>query len=328
VRRSRRRFWKSGDPADKRAAYDTLWECLRVVSRLLAPYTPFVAEELHQNVIRPGASGEPDSVHWCDFPEPDRSRIDERLERSMELALRVVNLARAARNASSLRTRQPLRRLAVAGLGDRDAKELAGLAGIVLDELNVKELVLTVAREDLVSITVKPNFPVLGKKAGPAMKEIAARIGETSPETIRAGIAGGGWEVEAGGRTFTLTADDVLVVEASKHPWVGLADGTVAVAVHTTLDEELRTEGLVREFAHRIQALRKSADFDVTDRIRLSWQLSPILAGACERFEEYIREEVLADELVSRAPAGGAVEEWTFDGETARVGIERVHKGG
>ena len=160
------------------------------------------------------------------------------------------------------------------------------------------------------------------------MKEIAARIGQTAPETIRAGIAGGGWEVEAGGRSFTLTADDVLVVEASKQPWVGLADGTIAVAVDTTLDEELRTEGLVREFAHRIQALRKSADLDVTDRIRLSWQLSPVLAKACERFEEYIREEVLADELVSRAPAGGAVEEWTFDGEQARVGIERVHKGG
>jgi isoleucyl-tRNA synthetase len=328
VRRSRRRFWKAGDPADKRAAYDTLWECLRVVSRLLAPYTPFVAEELHQNAIRPGSLGEPESVHWCDFPEPDRSRIDERLERSMDLALRVVNLARAARNASSLRTRQPLRRLAVAGLGDQDAQELAGLAGIVLDELNVKELVLNVDREDLVSVAVKPNFPVLGKKAGAAMKEIAARIGDTAPETIRAGIAGGGWEVEVGGRSFTLTADDVLVVEASKQPWVGLADGTIAVAVDTTLDEELRTEGLVREFAHRIQALRKSADLDVTDRIRLSWQLSPNLAKACERFEEYLREEVLADELVSRAPVGGAVEEWTFDGEHARVGIERVHKGG
>jgi isoleucyl-tRNA synthetase len=218
--------------------------------------------------------------------------------------------------------------VAVAGLRDREAGELAGLAGIVLDELNVKELVLNVPREDLVSVAVKANFAVLGKKVGGAMKEIAARIQEARPEEVRAAILGGGWDVEAGGRTFRLSADDVSVVEASKHPWVGLVDGPLAVAVDTTLDEDLRTEGLVREFAHRIQALRKSAGMDVTDRVRLTWELSPVLAKACERFEGYIREEVLADELVSRAPAGGAVEEWTFDGERARVGIERVHKGG
>ncbi|HET9253536.1 MAG TPA: isoleucine--tRNA ligase [Candidatus Eisenbacteria bacterium] len=329
VRRSRRRFWKSGDPADKRAAYDALYECLRVVSRLLAPYTPFVAEEIHQHVVRPGApDAEPSSVHWCDFPEPDPSRIDEGLERSMELALRVVNLARAARNASSLRVRQPLRRVAVAGIGAREARDLLGLAWLVQDELNVKEVVLVEDRNDLVALTVKPNFPVLGKKAGPAMKEIAAQMLAAPPGQVRAAIEGEGWEVEAGGRSFRLTAEDVLVQEASKAPWVAQSDGSLAVAVDTTLDEDLRTEGLVREFAHRIQALRKSAEFDVTDRIRLSWELSPGLARACERFEETIRDEVLAEELVSRAPVDGAVEEWTFDGERARVGIERVRKGG
>src|SRR6266850_2236464 len=113
VRRSRRRFWKSGDPADKRAAYDALWECLRAVSRLLAPYVPFLSEELHQHLVLPASPGEPRSIHWCDYPEADRAKIDEGLERSMELALRVVNMARAARSASSLRVRQPLRRLAI-----------------------------------------------------------------------------------------------------------------------------------------------------------------------------------------------------------------------
>lgn len=329
VRRSRRRFWKSGDPADKRAAYDVLYECLRVVSRLLAPYTPFVAEELHQHVVRPGApETEPASVHWCDFPKPDKTRIDEGLERSMELALRVVNLARAARNASSLRVRQPLRRVAVAGLGEREARDLLGLAWLVQDELNVKEVALTGDRSELVSLGVKPNFPVLGKKAGGSMKEIAARLAAAAPDQVVAALAAGGWEVDVSGATFRLTLEDVVVQEASKGPWVAQSDGTLTVAIDTTLDDDLRTEGLVREFAHRIQALRKSADFDVTDRIRLSWELSPGLANACERFEEYIRDEVLAEELASRAPADGAVEEWTFDGERARVGIERVRKGG
>jgi isoleucyl-tRNA synthetase len=299
-----------------------------VVTRLLAPYTPFIAEELHQQLVRPGAPSEPASVHWCDFPEADPKRIDEALERSMELALRVVNMARAARNASSLRTRQPLRRLAVAGLSERQGRDLTSLADLVKDELNVKELVLLADRSALLTTGVKPNFAVLGKKVGGAMKEIAARMLEASPDEVRSAAAAGGWDVEAGGQRFRLTSEDVIVQETSRAPWVAQGDGAIAVAVDPTLDEELRTEGLVREFAHRIQALRKGADLDVTDRIRLYWDLSPGLSRACERYEGYIREEVLAEELVPRASGGDTVEEWTFDGERARVGIERVRKGG
>jgi len=246
----------------------------------------------------------------------------------MELALRVVNLARAARNASSLRVRQPLRRVAVAGLGEREARDLLGLAWLVLDELNVKELVVTADQSELVTRSVKPNFPVLGKKVGGSMKEVAARLTAAPPDQVVTALGAGGWEVEVSGTAFRLIPEDVVIQEASKAPWVAQSDGTLTVAVDTTLDEDLRTEGLVREFAHRIQAFRKSADFDVTDRIRLTWELSPGLANACERFAEYIRDEVLAEELVSRAPAGVTVEEWTFDGERARVGIERVRKGG
>jgi len=246
----------------------------------------------------------------------------------MDLALRVVNMARAARNASALRVRQPLRRLAIAGLGPREAKELAEVGDLVKDELNVKELVFLTDRDALVSVTVKPNFPVLGKKVGAAMKEIAARIQAAPPEEVRAALAGGGWDVEAGGNAYRLTEEDVIIQETSKAPWVAQMDGSLAVAVDPTLDEDLKTEGLVREFAHRIQALRRSAEFEVTDRIRLSWQLSPGLSRACERYEGFIREEVLAEELVPREPAGQAVEEWVFDGERARVGIERVRKGG
>jgi len=134
--------------------------------------------------------------------------------------------------------------------------------------------------------------------------------------------------VEAAGQRFTLLAEDVSVQESSRAPWVAMADGAVAVAVDTTLDEELRAEGLVREFAHRIQTLRKNAEFDVTDRIRLFWELSPGLEAAAARHERFIRDEVLAEEVVPRASGSGPSEEWTFDGERARVGIERVHKGG
>jgi isoleucyl-tRNA synthetase len=328
VRRSRRRFWKSGDAADKRAAYDTLHECLTVVSRLLAPLTPFLAEELHQNLVRSAVGEAPASVHWCDYPEPDGARIDEALEHSMELVLRVVNLARSARSASALRVRQPLRRIAVAGLGPRDEAALAPLTDLVRDELNVKEVVFLKERSDLLAVTVKPNFPILGKKAGPAMKALAAHIGATPGEAIQSAIAKGGFGIDVEGQRFTLLAEDLVILESGRAPWAAAADGALAVGVDTALDDELRAEGLVRELAHRIQALRKTAEFDVTDRIRLTWDLSPNLERACARHETYIREEVLAEEVVRQSPGGEAAEEWTFDGERARVGIERVPEGG
>jgi isoleucyl-tRNA synthetase len=330
VRRSRRRFWKEASAGDKQAAYGTLAECLETVARLLAPYTPFLAEELHQNLVRPAHPEAPASVHWCDYPAPDKTRIDEGLERGMEIALRVVNQARAARNAAALRVRQPLQRIAVAGLGPKDAQALAPLTDLVLDELNVKSLVTDVPRDTMVALTAKANFPVLGKKAGGAMKELAAKIQAAPAAEVQAAVAGEGWRVEAGGTSFTLVAEDVLIQGGSKAPWVAQADGTLVVGVDTTLDESLKAEGLVRELAHRIQALRKKAEFDVTDRIRIGWDLSPGLKEACRRHDGYLREEVLAEEIAGTVPAGtdAAVEEWSFDGETARVGIERVQQGG
>jgi isoleucyl-tRNA synthetase len=328
VRRSRRRFWKAGDPGDKRAAYDTLFTCLETVSRLLAPYAPFITEELHQHIVRPAFPDAPKSVHWTDYPVADASAIDEELERAMALAERVVALGRAARNAASLRIRQPLRRIAVAGLSEREQKALLSLADVIQEELNVKELSFASDRSGLLTMAVKPNFPVLGKKAGPAMKELAAALQGASPESVRAGLLADGFEVEAAGQRFRLLAEDVIIQESSRAPWSAQADGNLTVAVDTTLDDALRAEGLVRELAHRVQALRKSADFDVTDRIRLYGELSPGLQRAFERHEESFKDEVLAVELVPGGKGGEAVESWSFDGEQARVGIERVSKGG
>jgi isoleucyl-tRNA synthetase len=328
VRRSRRRFWKAGDPADKRAAYDTLLTCLTTVSRLLAPYAPFLTEELHQHLARPAFPDAPASVHWTDYPEVDRSRIDEPLERSMALAQRVVALARAARNAASIRVRQPLRRLALAGISEREQNEIRSLADLIQEELNVKELLPARDRSEFLTLAVKPNFPVLGKKAGPAMKELAAAIQAAPPDALRTGIAAGGYDLTAAGHAFRLVAEDVIVQESSRAPWSAQSDGSLTVAVDTSLDDELKDEGLVRELAHRVQALRKSAEFDVTDRIRLFGELSPGLRRAFERHQETFKEEVLAVELIAGQDGGEAVEDWTFDGEQARIGIERVSKGG
>ncbi|HEU4765081.1 MAG TPA: isoleucine--tRNA ligase [Candidatus Eisenbacteria bacterium] len=328
VRRSRRRFWKSGDPADKRAAYETLFTCLETVSRLLAPYAPFITEELHQHLVRPADPEAPKSVHWTDYPVADAALVDETLERAMSLAERVVVLGRAARNLASLRVRQPLRRIAVAGLAEGEQRALLSLADVIQEELNVKELAFAKDRSELLTTAVKPNFPVLGKKAGPAMKSLAAAIQAAPIDTARRALSAEGWEIEAEGQVFRLTAEDVQVQESPRAPWAAQSEGSLTVAVDTTLDDALRDEGLVRELAHRVQALRKSAEFEVTDRIRLYGELSPGLKRAFERHEETFKDEVLAVELVPGAAGGEAAESWTFDGEQARVGIERVPKGG
>jgi isoleucyl-tRNA synthetase len=205
---------------------------------------------------------------------------------------------------------------------------LKNLTDLVLDELNVKELTFVPNRDELLTLAVKANFPVLGKKAGGAMKELAARIQAADPAEVRAAVKGDGWDVEVGGQRFRLVAEDVLVVESSRAPWAAQADGSLTVAVETRLDDELKDEGLVRELAHRVQAFRKTAEFDVTDRIRLTWELSPGLSRACARHEAYLKDEVLAEEIVAGGAGGEAIEEWNFDGERARVGIERVRRGG
>ncbi|HYQ88217.1 MAG TPA: isoleucine--tRNA ligase [Candidatus Binatia bacterium] len=330
VRRSRRRFWKAGDPADKRAAYDTLFACLETVARLLAPYTPFVSEELHQSLVRPAFPEAPKSVHWCDYPVADRAAVDEKLERNMELVRRIVAQGRAARNAAGVRTRQPLSIIATDGLTEKEKESLFGEPKqIILEELNVKEMSFLDYKGQLFETVVKPNYPVLGKKVGPAMKELASKLQSEPADVLWADIQSGGWTTTVGGHEFKLTEEDVIRQQTSRPPWSAQAEGPLTVAVDTRLNEELRAEGLVREFAHRIQTLRKSAEFDVTDRIRLFLEeLSPGLAAAAARHEQFIREEVLAEEVLSRAPGNGPSEEWTFDGERARVGIERVHKGG
>jgi isoleucyl-tRNA synthetase len=183
-------------------------------------------------------------------------------------------------------------------------------------------------RGELLTVRVKPNFPVLGKKAGGAMKAIAARIGAMPGEEVRAALAGGGLILDVDGGSYRLTEEDLVVEESGRAPWAAAADAGMVVAVDTQLDDELRAEGLVRELAHRIQALRKSADFEVTDRIRLTLELSPHLEQALGRHEDYIREEVLATEVVRGGIGGGPAEEWSFDGERARVAIERVREGG
>ena len=298
VRRSRRRFWKGESDRDKLAAYHTLYECLVTLAKLLAPYTPFIAEELYQNLVRSADPGAPESVHLCDWPVADEAAVDEAVLFDMETARRVVELGRAARNAAAVKTRQPLAEVAVAAAAAERAA-LERLSDIVPDELNVKELRLVAAPGELLDYALKPNLKLLGPRLGKQVGAVGAALREIdAPEFVAALRTGGSAPlVLADGEQVRLDEDEVLVETVAPEGCRVEADGAFTVALRTTVDQALRDEGIVRELVHAVQLSRKNADLRIEDTISLALSVPTELAELVERNAAYIRSETLASEL-------------------------------
>jgi len=299
VRRSRRRFWKSGSDRDKVAAYHTLYECLITLARLLAPYTPFVAEELYQNLVRSVDAGAPVSVHLCDWPAADVAAVDEGVEFDMDVARRAVELGRAARNAAAVKNRQPLAEVAVAAAAPARAA-LERLSDVVTDELNVKELRLVESADELQAWSLKPNLKVLGPRLGKQVGAVAAALKETDAAALVAALRDGGAAVPltlAGGTVVELGADDVLVETVAPDGYRIESDAGLTVALRTVVDDALRDEGLVRELVHAVQLSRKNADLRIEDTISLALTVPDELQPLVERHAAYIKGETLASEL-------------------------------
>ncbi len=293
VRRSRRRFW-DGDPT----ALQTLHDCLDVLTRLLAPFVPFVTERVWQALFAESA-GVP-SVHLASWPDTG-APTDRELSAQVALVRRVVELGRAARAASGVKTRQPLARALISAAGwaalpDQLRQEVA-------DELNVVELAELASAADLVDVTVKPNFRTLGKRFGPRTKEVAAAIGAAEPAGVAAAIRAGGSFVL--GEFGEIAAEEVLISEAPVSGWAVEASGSETVALDLELTAELRRLGLLREVIRIVQEARKNAGFDVTDRITLHWTVggSPEPAQAIREHGADLSQEVLAVTLTEGAPA-------------------------
>lgn len=325
VRRSRRRFWKGEDDADKRAAHSTLHECLVAVAKLTAPFTPFVAEALYQNLVVNQDEEAPESVHLADWPEVRGSLVDRGLSERMAAARRVVGLGRAARNATAIKTRQPLGEVVVVpGDGDAGLREgVESLRGIILDELNVKRLSFGAA-EDVVSYNLKPNLGVVGPKYGKLAPGIRASLAGASPETGARAAAGEPVTVEAGGEEVTLSPGELLVEPGERPGYAIEREGGLTVALDTRLDPELVDEGLVRELIHRVQNLRRERGFEIeapiSARLSGSGRLPELLAG---RWGEYFKAEVLARELALDGEVpGGEGEALEVEGEEVRVRLE------
>jgi isoleucyl-tRNA synthetase len=282
VRLSRRRFWRGDDAA----AFNTLRECLLGVSKLLAPLTPFVTDEIYDNL-----DGSEPSVHLCDFPEPGFR--DEDLEWRMEVVRNAVELGRAARGHAKIKVRQPLRE-AVVVAADRERSAIEDLESLLRDELNVKSVRYVSEADELGRFELKPNYRTLGPRFGKQMPQVAAAIAALDPARLRDGGRAG---INLDGKDHEIGPDDVTVVLQPLEGYQVERSGTHAVALNLELDEELRREGLAREVVHAVQAARKNAGLDVEDRIALGLAGDESLLAAAREHEDYVTGETLATSL-------------------------------
>lgn len=297
VRRGRRRYWKSSVDADKQAAYQTLYELLTTLVRLLAPVMPFWTEDMYQNLVRRPDPAAVPSVHLSDWPVPDVGKKDAELERSMGVVQRVVRVGRAARNGADVKLRQPLRS-ALIRVDDGEWASVISLEQHVRDELNVKAIERMVSEHDLVEFELRPNYRVLGPKFGARVKSLAVAIEALDPAVVvRQLETDGQLEIQFDGDVEVLSPDDVLIQRTPREGFgVSEQDGVI-VAIATDVDDVLRRDGFARELVHATQGLRREAGLEVSDRILLWIEGGDEVKTTIAEHRDRISEEVLAVSL-------------------------------
>ncbi len=327
VRRSRRRFWKSGEAEDKLAAYQTIYEVLVTIAQLMSPIAPFFGEWLYRSLTAVPPRESSESVHLALFPEIEASLIDPVLEHRMQLARTISSIILGLRNTSGINVRQPLARaLVVVGQGV-EQRDVEAVSDIILDEVNVKHLEYIESSSDVVHRSAKPNFQSLGKRLGKLMKPVNTAVRKWDEEEIEAFVRQGSRELEVGGQTVLLGTDDVVIVSEGVEGWLVESEGGVTTALDVSVTEELAKEGLARESVNRIQNLRKQAGFEVTDRIEVTYRATESLRGAIAHHADWIRNETLALELEEASqPEGDLVQKFQIDGEEFTVAVRRVER--
>ncbi|MCB9850896.1 MAG: class I tRNA ligase family protein [Phycisphaerales bacterium] len=319
VRRNRRRFWRgaSAGDTDKLAAYQTLYEVLSKLVELMAPILPFVTESMYQNLVARQVAGAPESIHLVDYPEADDAKIDAGLSERMAALLRIVSLARSARAASKLKVRQPLAQVLVKPGSEVERDAVKQFEAHVLEELNIKAVNLAENVDDLLSTTVELNKKVAGKKLGKQLPAVQKALAEMNATEVAATFAkGDNVHVAADGATVTLEPEDVVISQSAGDDWSVVVDGATVVLVDKRLTESLKQEGVARDIVRNVQNLRKDADFNIEDRIKLSVQTDDAeVSAAVAAFRDYICAETLADTFTESALAGG-------DANTSKINLD------
>ncbi|MDO5734089.1 MAG: isoleucine--tRNA ligase [Eubacteriales bacterium] len=320
LRRSRERFWGPEMDSDKKAAFNTLYTVLLTLAKLAAPITPFMSEMIYQNLCRTDDSSAPESVHLSDFPLADESLIDRELEAQMDLVLDIVVLGRAARNEAQIKTRQPLSRIILAS--ERELDE--AYYPLILEELNVHRVEITDSASGLLDYSFKPQLRILGPRFGKNLAEVRKVLAELDGQKAYAELKSKGEiELEIAGKKEKLSTEEVLIDIIQAEGYASANQQGLTVALDTELSPELIKEGQVRELISKIQAARKEAEFEVSDRISLRYQTSPELAEIIAEYAELLKAEVLALELT---PAQDLNDETVVDinGTELKLELRRV----
>ena len=329
LRRSRRRFWKSESDADKQAAYQTLYECLVTVAKLLAPTMPFLSEAMYRNLAAGADASAPESVHLAFWPEWDAALIDAKLMDDMRLAQKLVSLGHAARNSANLKVRQPLAEAVFVVRAEPEGPVVEALASTIAEELNVKQVRVASSAADIVNYRLNPLPQALGRALKGDFPKVQRALREGAPADVdrwaKTLLAGEPITVEVDGQTYTVTPDQVEVQREAAEGYAVAEDYGYLAALATTLTDDLIREGLAREFVRRVQTLRKDAGFEISDRITIRYQASDRLRDAVQAHAGAIRAETLADALREGLSEDGAYSDtFEFDGERVTIGVRRA----
>ena len=317
VRRNRERFWGSELTDDKIGAFVTLYHVLVTLVKVAAPFVPFMADEIYENLVVGLDKNAPESVHLCMWPEYDANAVDKNLEAEMSLAYRIVKLGRRARNSVNIKNRQPLSEMLIS------AKDLPEYySDIVKEELNVKKVVLGADMKDYVSFEIKPNLPVLGREYGKLIPRIKEEIAKFNQMDLAVKVQNGGIEyIEIDDTQIELSADNLLVMMQGKDGFAFAGEGEMGVVLDTHITPELKEEGMLREVLSKVQNMRKDRGFEVLDRINLYVSGNDTVEGIVKKFEDTIKHDTLADAVVygeNRATA----EEVSINGEKVMFDVE------
>ena len=319
VRRSRERFWAKGMEQDKINAYMTLYTALVEICKTAAPMIPFMTEDIYQNLVRSIDANAPESIHLCDFPKVNEAHIDKELEENMDRVLKLVVMGRACRNTANIKNRQPIGQMYVKA--DFELSEF--FDAIVADELNVKNVTFTQEVRDFTSYSFKPQLKTVGPKYGKLLggiKNVLSGLdGNAAMDELN---ANGCLRFEVNGEEVVLNREDLLIDTAQMKGYVSEDDNGITVVLDTNLSEELLEEGFVREIISKVQTMRKEADFEVMDKIVITYEGSEKAETVFAKNADEIGAETLALEVKKATPAG-YVKEWKINGEAVTLGVEK-----
>jgi isoleucyl-tRNA synthetase len=297
VRLCRRRFWKGTYEADKIAAYQTLYECLLSVAKLMAPVAPFYADRLYQDLNSITQQETASSVHLAFYPKSNDLFINSVLEQKMQRAQKITSLVLSLRKREKIKVRQPLQRIMIPVLDDFEREQVAAISSLIASEVNVKQVELLDDTSSILIKEVKPNFKTLGPRFGKDMKLVAQAIQTLSDTQVQTLEKEGALKLDLEGKEIVLSADDVVIASKDVSGWLVASEQGVTVALDIQMNESLRMEGMARELVNRLQNIRKDLGFDVTDTIALTLQQNDILADVLKQNKTYIQHEILATSI-------------------------------